>query len=85
MNFRHYEVDAGSSDIVRVTLDKQANVKMMDRANFNRYKSGQSHRYDGGLVKASPFNLRPPHSGRWHVTVDLGGYSGNVRASVTVV
>lgn len=85
MNFLHYEVDAGSNDIVRVTLDKQANVKMMDGANFVRYKSGQSHRYHGGLVKVSPFDLRPPHRDRWHVTVDLGGYGGNVRASVTVV
>lgn len=85
MNFLHTEVDAGPHDVVRVTLDKQANVKMMDGTNFRRYRDGQGHQYYGGLVKVSPYNLRPPYRGRWHVTVDLGGYPGTVRSSVTVL
>ncbi|QIN77530.1 DUF1883 domain-containing protein [Rubrobacter marinus] len=85
MNFLHYEVNAGPGDVVRVTLDKQANVRLMDSHNFQRYRNGQSHEYYGGLAEVSPFNLRPPHRGRWHVTVDLGGYGGSVRASVSVL
>ena len=85
MNFLHSEIQAGPGDVVRVTLDKQANVKMMDGHNFRRYRSGESHRYYGGLAKVSPFGMRPPYHGRWHVTVDLGGYGGSVRASVAVV
>ncbi len=85
MNFLHYEVDAGPDNMVRVTLDKQANVRMMDSDNYRRYQSGQSHRYYGGLAKVSPSNLRPPYHGRWHVAVDLGGDSGTMRASVSVI
>lgn len=85
MNFLHSEVDAGPREVVRVTLDKQANVKMMDDNNFRRYRNGQSYDYYGVLAKASPLDLRPPHQGRWHVVVDLGGYGGTVGASVAVV
>jgi hypothetical protein len=85
LNFLHTEVDAGPGDVVRVTLDSQANVKMMDGHNFRRYRNGQSHEYYGGLAKVSPFDMRPPYRGRWHVTVDLGGYGGRLRASVAVV
>lgn len=84
MNFLHYEVDAGPGNVVRVTLDKQANVRLMDGHNFQRYRNGQGHEYYGGLAEVSPFNLRPPSHGRWHITVDLGGYEGSVRASVSV-
>lgn len=85
MNFLHSEVDAGPDDIVQVTLDKQANVKMMDSSNFRRYQNGDSYRCYGGWATASPVNLRPSHRGRWHVVIDLGGYSGSVGASVSVV
>lgn len=85
MKFLHSEVDAGPSDVVRVTLDTQANVKMMDSHNFRRYQNDQSHEYYGGLAKVSPLDISPPYRGRWHVAVDLGGYGGSVRATVSVV
>jgi len=85
LNFLHSEVEAGPDDVVQVTLDKQANVRMMDSVNFRRYKNGNSHRYYGGWATASPVKLRPYHRGRWHVVIDLGGYGGSVRASVSVV
>lgn len=85
MNFLHYEVDAGSSNTIQVTLDQQANVRLLDGMNFQKYSSGEQHRYFGGLAEASPINLRPPHAGHWHVVIDLGGYSGTVRASVQVL
>jgi hypothetical protein len=53
--------------------------------SFHRYRNGQGHEYYGGLAEASPLDMRPPYRGRWHVTVDLGGYVGSVRASVVVV
>ena len=85
MNFLHYEVDLGPNDGVEVTLDQQANVRLLDASNFFAYQRGDAHTYYGGLAKVSPVHLRPPHSGHWHVVIDLGGYSGTVRASVRVV
>jgi Domain of unknown function (DUF1883) len=51
VNFLHSEVHAGPGEVVQVTLDKQANVKVMDGHNFRRYRSGQSHNYYGGLAE----------------------------------
>lgn len=84
MNFLHYDLHLGSSDVVEVRLDKQANVRLLDAHNFGQYKAGRKHQYRGGLVKQSPFRISPPHAGHWHLVVDLGGYAGKVKASVQV-
>ena len=34
MNFLKYEFDAGPQDVIRVDLDKQANVRLLDATNF---------------------------------------------------
>ena len=84
MNFLHYEFDLSADDVVEVTLDKQANVRLLDPTNFSQYRSGGKHKYFGGLAKQSPIRLAPPHAGHWHVVIDLGGYAGTVRAAARV-
>jgi len=85
MNFLHYEFNLSANDVVEVTLDKQANVRLLDDANFASFRNGQQHHYYGGLAKSSPVQLTAPHAGHWHVVVDLGGYSGTITASVRVL
>jgi hypothetical protein len=85
MKFIHYEFDLGLNDAVEVSLDKQANVLLLDGNNFQRYRNRQQYTYHGGRAIASPVRLRPPHPGRWHVVVDTGGNAGTVRASVRVI
>jgi hypothetical protein len=81
MNFLHYEFDLSDEDTVEVTLNKQANVRLLDDVNYSLYKSGKRHRYHGGLAKTSPVRIAAPHAGHWHVVVDLGGYAGTILAS----
>jgi len=87
MNFTHYplgQLEQGS--VVVVTLQgSAANVRLMNDANFNSFRSGRQHRYHGGLAKSSPVRLPVPHSGNWHVTVDMQGLRGTVRSGVNVV
>lgn len=85
MKFLQFEIDAQGGDTVLVTLDRQANVRLLDGSNFSRYRTGASHRYTGGLAKTSPVRLSVPHSGHWYVVVDLGGYGGSVRAGVELL
>ncbi len=82
MNFLHYDLQLSQGEAVEVTLDKQANVRLLDDINYSNYKRGQHHTYYGGLAKVSPVHLRPPHAGHWHLVIDLGGYAGTVNASV---
>jgi hypothetical protein len=82
MNYLHYDLNLGPGEVVEVALDKQANVRLLDDANFSSYKHGSRHTYIGGLAKQSPVRLTAPRAGHWHLVIDLGGYAGSVRASV---
>jgi hypothetical protein len=71
--------------VLLVPRGSQANVKVMDSINVQKYRTGKQRTLYGGLAKVSPFRFRPPYPGHWHVVVDLGGYGGAVRASVQVL
>jgi hypothetical protein len=85
MNYLHYEFDLGSDDVVEVTLDNQANVRLLSDSDYSLYSRGERHRYYGGLAKDSPVTIPAPHPGHWHLVIDLGGYAGTVRASARVL
>lgn len=87
MKFIHTDLgNRKAGEIVEVTLSgSAANVRLMDSSNLSSYKSGRNHRYYGGLAKRSPVRLQIPHSGHWHVTVDMQGLRGNVHSSVRVL
>lgn len=81
----HQEIEAGPSDIVEVALDNAANVMLVDNPNYEQYKRGAAFRYYGGSYKESPAQIVPPHAGRWHLVVDLGGRGGRVQAGIRVL
>jgi hypothetical protein len=87
MNFTHYtlgNIERGSVVVVSLS-GSAANVRLMDSSNFSSYKSGRRHRYVGGLAQRSPVRLPVPHSGTWHLAVDMQGLRGSVRSAVKVV
>lgn len=87
MKFIHNDLGyCQGGETVEVTLSgSAANVRLMDSSNFSNYRSGRRHSYRGGLVQRSPYRLGIPHSGHWHVTVDMAGLRGSVRVSVRVL
>ena len=85
MEFLHTDFWGGANDVVLVSLDGQANVMILDDSNFSAYRHGHSFNYHGGWATQSPVRLSPPRHGHWHVVVDLGGYSGSVRAGVRII
>jgi len=75
-----------AGDVVEITLSgNAANVRLLDNANFEAYRSGRQHRYIGGTATQSPVRLTLPSSGHWHVAVDMQGLQGTTRASVRVI
>ena len=85
MEFLHTEFRGGPERMVLVTLDRQANVMLLDDVSFDAYRTGRGFRYYGGWASRSPVRLRTPRNGDWHVVVDLGGGSGTIRASVRIL
>lgn len=84
MDFLHTEFYGSRDDMVLVTLDKQANVMLLDDSSFAAYRQGRTFNYYGGWMAGSPVRLVPPHQGHWNVVVDLGGNSGTIRASIRI-
>ncbi len=81
MEFLHKELDLNTGDVVEVTLDHAANVQLLDADNYERYRQGELYHYHGGgYVTQSPFHIRAPQAGRWHLVIDLGGNAGRVQA-----
>lgn len=87
MQFVHHDLgQRKTGDIVEITLSgNAANVRLLDSSNFGSYRNGRQHRYVGGLAKQSPVRLQVPHSGHWHVAVDMQGLRGSVRSSARVL
>ncbi len=86
MDFVHYDLkQLNEGEVVEVTLDAAANVRLLDEPNFGGYRAGRQYSFYGGHVTRSPYMTRVPHGGHWHLVVDLGGYSGEVRSSVRVL
>ena len=72
-------------EVVEVTLTDAAYVRLMDSANFRKYRSLHRHDSFGGHYDSSPVELRVPYAGHWIVAVDLAGYEGRVGASARVL
>lgn len=86
MNFTHYDLGhlEGGSVVVVTLRGNAANVRLMDGHNFSNYRAGRQSKYQGGLARSSPVRLQVPHSGTWHVAVDMRGLAGSVRSGVQV-
>ncbi len=87
MKYSYYDLGeqpAGATVVVRLR-GTAPNVILLDADNFVRYRTGASFRYSGGHSNRSPVGLQVPYDGHWYVVVDLGGYKGRVRGTVSVV
>lgn len=85
MEHLHYEFDAGPDEVVSVNLDHAANVMLLDMPSYSSYLNSSQFQYYGGYITRSPYHIRPPRHGHWHLVVDLGGGAGTVRASVQII
>jgi len=85
MNHLNYDFDASQGDDAEVTLDRAANVLLMEPADHDDYVHGRPYRYGGGYATRSPVRLAIPRDGHWHVVVELGGGPGQVRAFVSLL
>jgi hypothetical protein len=87
MQFTHYDLGyQKGGTLVEVTLSgSAANVRLLDSSNFQSYRTGKPHHCYGGLITRSPAQLVVPHSGNWHVKVDLQGLRGQTSSSIRLI
>jgi len=85
VEFLHYAVELGAGDVVEISLDKRANVILLDHVNFSRYKKGEHFTYHGGHATRTRYHIPAPQAGSWHVVVDLGSQARSIQAGIHVI
>lgn len=86
MQYIHHDLGhVSGGSIVEVNLSAAANVRLLDASNYNSYRAGRRHDYQGGLARQTPVRLQIPHTGTWYVVVDMQGLRGSVRSSARVI
>lgn len=85
VQYMYSQISATAGNVVEVTLDRQANVRLMDSYNYRRFQNGQTHQFYGGTAQVSPVRIAVPSSGTWYVVIDLGSAGGSIRHSVRVI
>jgi hypothetical protein len=86
MQYQYYDLKTvEKGKIIEVTLGYAANVRIMDSINYSNFKASRKYRFIGGHVTRSPYKIVIPHTSHWYVIVDLGGYSGKVSSSVSIL
>ena len=68
---------------VQVALGSPANIRIMDKENFDKFKKLEPHDFIGGYVKFTPYVVKLPRDAHWIVVVDLGGNEGKLSAAVS--
>ena len=85
MKYIHFELHVGDSEVIQATLQQQSYLRLMDTANYGKYRAGDQYSYHGGQALGSPAVIKPPNPGDWHLVIDLGGVDGEVNAAVHIV
>jgi hypothetical protein len=87
MQFIHHDLgQRRGGEIVEITLSgSAANVRLMDSAQFENYRSGREHTFHGGLATKSPVRMQIPHAGAWYVAVDMQGLKGTVHSTARIL
>lgn len=72
MDFLHRDLGhRKAGEVVEVQLrGRAANVRLMDSSNLSNYRNRRRYRYLGAHVTRSPYRMRIPRSGHWHIVVD---------------
>jgi hypothetical protein len=65
----HKALNVNEKDIIAVKLSGDAFVMLMDDGNYNLYLNDRECEYYGREVKRSPYRLRAPFPGRWHLVI----------------
>lgn len=82
MRYLYYDLGEQQQEnwVVVHLRGSSANVILLDPLNFDRYRSGQSFVYTGGLYTRTPARVQIPRDGNWYLVIDCGGYQHHVHA-----
>lgn len=85
MKFLHWQIPGNQGAVIRVVLDSPAYVRLLDPLAYEQYKRGSKFEGLGGWSDKLEIEFIYPYKGIFHVTVDMGGAAGEVKATCEVI
>ena len=67
-----YQSPLGKTIIIEVTLNYAANVYLLKGDDYQKYVDCEGCSYYGGRATQSPYRLKIPETGFWHLVIDNG-------------
>ena len=84
MQYIHYQIKVFPHNNIVVTVDKQANIKLLNNIMYERYKSGKNVKPSLAFLDSGGTSFKVPYKGEWHVIIEHGNYQGELTARVDI-
>ena len=85
MQHLHKTLNLETSDVVQVEVSSLAHVYLMDEPNYVLYRSEEDFEYYGETVRRSPYRIRPPNAGIWHLVIEQADPSAPLSAGIQII
>ncbi len=85
MKYSHTKVSLNYGDVVRVTIDSQATVMLMDPLNYARFCAEKKYEFEGGFATVSPYDIFAPSQGDWDLVIHPESPSGKLQYSIKII
>ena len=86
MNYLHYKIKADPQNVIKVSLNHKANIKLLDTVSYYKYRNGKPFQPTAEFIDVASIQIKVPHKSNWHILVEHGDYyKGILRALVDVI
>jgi hypothetical protein len=85
MNHLHKYLTLSQNDMLKIHLSNPAQVMLLDDKNYSLYKDEMEYDYYGKLVKRSPFIIKAPHVGDWHLVIEQADSRQDLSVNVQII
>ena len=84
MDFLHYDFKLRAGDEIKIMLDHQADVRLMDDANYALFKGRAKYAFVGGHASKSPASIVAPSDGHWNLVIVARDHASELHVTVEV-
>jgi hypothetical protein len=81
----HRYLELNGHDSIMLHFNSPAYVYLMDDTNYRLYLDEKEYEYYGDLVQKTPFRVRAPGAGRWHLVIEQKNPAHTLSVTVQIV
>ena len=87
MKYLHQILRLKKGTFLKIHFNQPTKVLLLTDYNYKKYKDHVTYSYQGGQMEESPYIVKVPATGLWHIVIEKGGYfkPKNIVASVDLM